>query len=159
MFCAYAHLNSVNNKLNFLRTHLESTSLSLSRSCSLSFPPANEVWGKVICLQACLCPQGGVHGPGRGVCSGAGAWSQGGAWSGGCLVPGGACSRGVPPSEGVCSRRGVGRCLLQGGVCGDPLRKQTATVTDGTHSTGMQSCLLFEFLIAKATFCVCHLSV
>ena len=23
-------------------------------------PPANEVWCKVICLQACVCPQGGV---------------------------------------------------------------------------------------------------
>ena len=23
-------------------------------------PPANEVWGKVICLQACFCSQGGV---------------------------------------------------------------------------------------------------
>ena len=31
-------------------------------------PPANEVWGKVICLQVCVCPQGG-------------AWSRwGGAW-------------------------------------------------------------------------------
>ena len=35
-------------------------------------PPANEVWSKVICLQACVCPRGGVawswggwvHGPG-----------------------------------------------------------------------------------------------
>ena len=27
---------------------------------NLSLPPANEVWGKVICLQACVCPQGGV---------------------------------------------------------------------------------------------------
>ena len=31
-------------------------------------PTANEVWGKVICLQACVCPQGGVpdqvHPPG-----------------------------------------------------------------------------------------------
>ena len=23
-----------------------------------SLPPANEVWGKVICVQACVCPQG-----------------------------------------------------------------------------------------------------
>ena len=32
--------------------------------------PANEVWGKVICLQVCVCPQGGclvrgVPAPGR----------------------------------------------------------------------------------------------
>ena len=26
----------------------------------ISLPPANEVWGKVICLQASVCPQGGV---------------------------------------------------------------------------------------------------
>ena len=31
-------------------------------------PPANEVWGKVICLQLCVCPQGGVPALG-GVCS------------------------------------------------------------------------------------------
>ena len=60
-------------------------------------PPANEVWGKVICLQVCVCPQGGragylvwrVPGPGE-------SWSQGGAWSRG-LAPGGG---------GVCSGGG-----------------------------------------------------
>ena len=38
----------------------------------LLLPPANEVWGKVICLQACVCQQGGgpgpevgLHGPGE----------------------------------------------------------------------------------------------
>ena len=58
------------------------------------------------------------------------------------------CSRGVcypsmPCSRGVCSR-GVcsgGGCLLPGVVCRDPHpRKQTATVADGTHPTGMHSC-------------------
>ena len=104
------HLNSVNNKLNFLRTHLESTSLSLSRSCSLSFPPANEVWGKVICLQACVCPQGGVHRPGRGVCSGGVPRPRGVPGLGGCLL------QGMPPSEGVCYRRGWGGACSRG-VC------------------------------------------
>ena len=41
-------------------------------------PPANEVWGKIICLQVCVCPQGG------------------------CLVPGG-----VPDPSGVPGPRGV----------------------------------------------------
>ena len=36
-------------------------------------PPANEVWGKVICLQVCVCPQEGCLVRGGG----------------GCLVPGG----------------------------------------------------------------------
>ena len=43
-------------------------------------PPANEVWGKVICLQACVCPRGDA-------CS-RGVPGTGGAWSGGCMVPG-----------------------------------------------------------------------
>ena len=90
-------------------------------------PPANEVWGNVICLQGCVCPQGGGYlvpggmpGPGWGE-SGPG-WGEpgprgclvpgvpgpggvpgprGGAWSqGGCLVPGGLVLRGVPgPGE------------------------------------------------------------
>ena len=65
-------------------------------------PPANEVWGKVICLQVCVCPQGvpvygGVPRPGvvpspgcRG-CLVRGVWSRGG-----CLVenpPNGYCCR------------------------------------------------------------------
>ena len=39
-------------------------------------PPAKEVWGKVICLQACVCPQGGVpdqvYPPGPGTPPGTG---------------------------------------------------------------------------------------
>ena len=74
---------------------------------NLFLPPANEVWGKVICLQACVCPQGGsawsggrMHGPGGcmvgedawswGVHGRGGAWSRGVAWSGGLHGPGGA---------------------------------------------------------------------
>ena len=38
-------------------------------------PPANEVWGKVICLQVCVCPQGGP-GP-RGCLLRWGVWSGG----------------------------------------------------------------------------------
>ena len=79
------------------------------KNLSKLLPPANEVWGKVICLQACVCPQGGcmvpggvhdpggVHGSGGGGC----AWSRrGGAWS---LGGGGAWSRGLenpPPPNG-----------------------------------------------------------
>ena len=84
---------------------------------NLFLPPANEVWGKVICLQACVCPQGGsawsggrMHGPGGGCMvlggawSGGGAWSRGVAWSGGgvawsrgCMVRGGGVPGGDPP--------------------------------------------------------------
>ena len=48
---------------------------------SVLLPPAKEVWGKVMCLQACVCPR-------EGACS-----------SGGCLL------RGVPggdPPDGYC---------------------------------------------------------
>ena len=55
-------------------------------------PPANEVWGKVICLQVCVCPQGECLLPGGA--------SSGGVWFGGCLLLGGACS-------GGCLLRGV----------------------------------------------------
>ena len=55
-----------------------------------------------------------------------------------CLAVGGVCSR-------VCLLQGGGAWswggLLPGG-CGDPPRKQTATVVDGTHPTGMHSCFL-----------------
>ena len=60
-----------------------------------------------------------------------------------CLAAGGACSgaegglgggvRGIPAP---------GRVPAQGGLHIPP-RKQTATVADGTHPTGMHSCLLF----------------
>ena len=100
-------------------------------------PPANEVWGKVICLQVCVCQQGGA-------CFG-GVWSGG---SGAGWVPGprgvpalgGACSRGVWPlggawSLGVPGPRG---CLLPGGcLVGTP---RTATAVAGTHPTRMHSC-------------------
>ena len=46
-----------------------------------------------------------------------------------CLVAVGVCSRGVPAPGG--SAPGDGD---------SPSRKQTATVADGTHPTGMHSC-------------------
>ena len=52
--------------------------VSLCLAFSLYLPPANEVWGKVICLQVCACPRGGV-------------WSRG--------VPGG-----DPPNGYCCGR-------------------------------------------------------
>ena len=52
----------------------------LPTSSRVLLPPANEVWGKVICLQVSVCPQGG-------------AWS-GGAWSRGVPGPGGTWSWG-----------------------------------------------------------------
>ena len=61
----------------FFCYHLLQTQTELLRMHYL--PPANEVWGKVKCLQVCVCPQGGVPGPG-------GAW-----WR--------------PPPNGYCCRR------------------------------------------------------
>ena len=82
-------------------------------------PPANEVWGKVICLQVCVCPRGG-------------AWFQGVPGPGGVPASscgGGACSRGVWPGE----------CL--GETPPRSRHPQTATAAGGTHPTGMHSCL------------------
>ena len=53
-------------------------------------PPANEVWGKVTCLQACVCP--------RGVC----AWSRGGLYGPGGLTWCGGSSWWRPPPDGYC---------------------------------------------------------
>ena len=64
-------------------------------------PPINEVWGKIICLQVCVCPQGGCLVPG-------------GAWSRGSLVPGGSGPRGVPGSGGCLVPEGG--CLILGGL-------------------------------------------
>ena len=89
--------------------------------------PANEVWGKVICLQVCVCPQGGSASGGAfsgGVPGPRGCLLLGGAWcmgvsalggclvGGGCLVPGmGAWSQGVSAPGGM---SGPGGCLVWG---------------------------------------------
>ena len=75
-------------------------------------PPENEVWGKVICLQVCVCVSTGVPGPG-------GVWSQG------VSGAGGAWSQGVP---------GPGGYLVE--------TPRTATAAGGTHPTGMHSCFI-----------------
>ena len=104
-------------------------------------PPANEVWGKVICLQACVCPQGGCLV--RGVLAPEGACSQRGlvwvdACSGGVPGVGGCLVWGVPGLGGAWS----GGCLLPGGCL---VETGTATAADGTHPTGMHSCLTLKF--------------
>ena len=76
------------------------------RGCTnLLLPPANEVWGKVICLTACVCPRGGVWSGGdawsQGMPGLGGAWSQGGACLVGCLVGG---VPGGDPPDGYCCR-------------------------------------------------------
>ena len=79
-------------------------------------PPANEVWGKVICLQVCVCPWGGVPGP--GVVPG----------PGGCLLQGGAWSRGVSgPGGAACS----GGCLVLGGGVPAPMGVPGGAPPDG----------------------------
>ena len=103
-----------------------------------------------------LCSQGGCYPSmhcrwypsmpcSRGVCSGGSAPGGGPAPRGcllqRCLLLGGACSRGGLLLGGACSRGVPGSrgCLLRGGLCRPP-QKQTATVADGTHPTGMHSC-------------------
>ena len=49
------------------------------------FPPANEVWGKVICLQVCVCP---LEGSGPGGCLPWGVSALGGVPALGSLVRG-----------------------------------------------------------------------
>ena len=110
---------------------------------TISLPPANEVWGKVICLQVCVCPQGGA-------CSCRGCLNpEGGACSGGCLLPGGV----VPVLEGFMLRGASSQggpapgrwCLvLGGGLVETP---PTATAAGGTYPTGMHSC--FTSLISQ----------
>ena len=75
------------------------------KDSGISLPPANEVWGKVICLQACVCPQGGCL-VGGGACSG------GCAWSGGCLLPGGAWWRHPPGRPLLRAVRILPECIL-----------------------------------------------
>ena len=85
------------------------------RDCLL--PPANEVWGKVIFLQACVKK----------------SVQRGGAWSGGS-GPRGVCSLGVRGPRGVPAPggSGLGRCLVE--------TPPMATAVGGTHPTGMHSC-------------------
>ena len=121
---------------NFLHSVLQF--VYLSEQCAsfppegneIFLPPANEVWGRVICLQACVCPQGGCLLPG-GVCSG-GVCSQEG-----CLFWGG---RGVsaPGGMGVSAPGGLLRGDVRGGTWWRP--PTTATAAGATHSTGMHSC-------------------
>ena len=62
----------------------------------------------------------------------------------GGLLPGGLLLGGSAPRGG---------CLLRVGVCVEtPLRKQTATVADGTHPTGMLSCFKCTYLSWTSVF-------
>ena len=123
--------------------HQTHYSLRYAEMICAYLPSANEVWGKVICLQVFVCPQGAGACSRGGVCSGRGCLLQGvgvpapggggclllgvSAVSGGCLSPGwgrGVCSwGGVPAPGGVCCQRGVfvsgvgSGGLLLGGVC------------------------------------------
>ena len=65
-------------------------------------PPANEVRGKVICLQVCVCPQEGLPGP-------RGCLVLGVPGPGGCLVPG----LRVPGPGGCLVETPPGRLLLR----------------------------------------------
>ena len=68
---------------------------------------------------------------------------------GGGSTPRGVCSLGVPASGGVPVPGGRCACSWgRGCLLRDPL-KQTATVADGTHPTGMHSCYLLSTLKDK----------
>ena len=69
--------NTIKSRKSNYRTLYIQNARANGALCSL--PPANEVWGKVICLQACVCLQGGVPGPRV------------------CLPPGGCLLRGGVP--------------------------------------------------------------
>ena len=122
-----------------------------SPSASIFFTVRNEV-AKVMFLQVSLCPQGWWYPSmpcrwypsmpcsrslggcllGRGVS----AWRGGVCLAGGCLLGGG-----VPA---------LGGCLLQGGLLlggVDTPRKQTDTVADVMHPTGMHSC--YDFITTR----------
>ena len=76
----------------------------------------------------CLVPGG--SGPGGGVCS----------WGGGHLVPVGSAPGGVPGPRRV----GIPACTEA-----DPPPGETATAADGTHPTGMHSCLLYTLFYSN----------
>ena len=87
---------------------------------------------------------GRVHGPGGGVPGPGGAWFQGMclvlggcAWSWGCLVPGD-----VPgPGGGGCAWSQGGWGLVSKHALRQTPLEEMATAADGTHPTGMHSCL------------------
>ena len=62
--CVPFLLRLMNHDLAYIYVILKCTEVydesHISVKRSFLLPPANEVWGKVICLQACVCPQGGV---------------------------------------------------------------------------------------------------
>ena len=95
--------------------------------CSRSPGGSAWSWGCLV-LGGCLVP---------GVLLQGGAWSQGVAWSGGVPAPRGACSGGSAPVETP--------------------RKQTATVADGAHPTGMHSCLKLCMYLANIKPKISHI--
>ena len=63
-------------------------------------------------------------------------------------MAGGMCGRGACMVGGACiawGMHGIGVCMT-GGVC---MARETATAADGTHPTGMHSCLLHFFVFLK----------
>ena len=74
------------------------------------------------------CMVGGMHGRGhawQGACMAGGMHGRGHAWQGACMV-------------GACMARGH---AWRGGVC---MVGEMATAVDGTHPTGMYSCIVLN---------------
>ena len=76
-------------------------------------------------------------GGGRAWQKGEQAWRRGACVvKGACTAKGGMCGGG----EGACMAGGA--CVVGGGMCGRGcMAGETATAADGTHPTGMHSCL------------------
>ena len=98
----------------------------------------NEV-AKVVFLQMCVCPRGEGWVGGIPACLAVGipAYLAAG-FRGECAIP--ACLATGLQGGGVCS----GDCS-GGALRGETPPKQTATVADGTHPTGMHSCFFDRF--------------
>ena len=67
---------------------------SVTSTNQILLPPANEVWGKVICLQVCVCPRGA----GPGGCLVRGVPARGGGVPGGDLPPTATAADGTHPT-------------------------------------------------------------
>ena len=127
-----------------------------SPSASIFFTVRNEV-AKVMFLQVSVCPQWGGGGIPACLVGGIPACLVAGLWGG--AIP--ACIAGGIPAclatglqrGGVCLAEGCplgGGSLLQGGLLLEGVetpRKQTATVADVMHPTGMHSC--YDFITTR----------
>ena len=133
IYCGSPTISSSSLEFQHTSLHREGVGKTVDTFSSHLFTVRNEV-AKVMFSQACVCPPGGVPGPGR------------------CLVPGAVCSwggllPGVPGPRGSAPGGAWSGGVCSGGVVvvSQHALRQTpsgemATAADGTHPTGMHSC-------------------